>query len=1189
MQSGRFGSWRLSVSCWLAALTMFLGATSAALAQTEPGTAAPGDPFEVHGLLYSGSAPAGYPLGDGWAQGTSFLGVLDENGNPALDASGHLFRASRQIDQNWGNQGHGFDLTVFAGGNKNHDLIGAGDTPWAWDVGGGGPQKNDITNAYFHTRVDPLTGDRWVFVAAETRSINGDSHVDFEFNQAGVVKVGTDEGELIGLGPDGGRTVNDFLISIDFEQGGEAPIASVRFWNGSTFELVSIPGAAFSSTNFVDIPHGSNGTWKHYTDDGAETDVLTHLQLVEGAANLSALGIGVNPCATDATFMVKARSSASWTSDLKDFAIVRFPLEPPPEIQFTSPDRVCNGASFEVSAKELTGLPNTTLQWQASGCGTITSDPVGSTITVQADAACNCQITLSVTAAGGECLHVTVAETVVTVGDEVTPVLSDQPEDFTVECDAVPLAVELTATDDCSDVSVDLSEGEETGTCAGSSTITRTWSTADACSNGASHTQTVTVEDTTAPVLSGVPADAAASCDAVPVPADVTASDNCSDAPVELAEVTEPGTCNAESGITRTWTATDACGNQVSQSQVITVSDDTAPALSGVPADVTVECDAVPAAAEVSATDNCSDPAVQLDENTESGQCVGEFTVTRAWTATDDCGNQTPQTQVVTVVDTTAPELAGVPANATVECSAIPDPAPVTATDNCSEPTVEFNEEIAAGPGDGKGMITRTWTATDSCGNQTTGTQLLTVIDTTAPELHGVPADVTVECDAIPEPPVVTATDNCATPPVEYNETIESGGCNGQLTITRTWTATDDCGNSITQSQTITVVDTTVPELAGGPENITVECDAVPVPAEVTATDNCSEPTVELSEVAEPGDCDNRSTITRTWTATDECGNQATHVQVINVVDTTSPTLSGDPADLTVECDSVPDAITLTATDNCDPDVPVNMTEQKTPGTCPADYELLRTWSAADDCGNEADVDRVVNVQDTTPPTVKLDPNGTQYICDGLPVDYRLTTSDNCVDAQFTIGDIVAITSNSRDQVTVTPLPDSTVTISVPGPAWVSGTFTASDGCGNASDSFEFTVLAEIGQEACSQGFWKNHFDRWEPTGYSPDDLFLDAFQITDLSSPEIPSDFNVNLTLGVAASNTSGSLGQLLVHGTGALLNAAHPDVEYPATVDQIRIVMQAAFAGSLTFDEARAFFGVWNAAERECGCPIQ
>jgi hypothetical protein len=392
-----------------------------------------------------------------------------------------------------------------------------------------------------------------VFVAAETRSINGDSHADFEFNQAGIVKVGSTSGELIGLGPDGGRTVDDFLISIDFEQGGEHPVASVRFWNGYSFEFVSVPGTVFSATNFVDIPHGADGTWKHFSDDGTEVEVLTRLQLVEGAANLSALGINVDPCATDATFMVKTRSSASWTADLKDFAIVHFPLEPPPELEITAPELVCVGDEFDVSVRETTGLPNTTLEWAISGCGVVVGGSTSDVVTVQADQTCNCDVGLTITITGGECGHVAAAQATVAVGDGVMPTLSDRLADIVVECDAITEPDVLSASDNCSEPVVQFDETVEAGVCLGSSTVTRTWSAADECDNVTSHTQVVTVEDTTAPVLAGVPADAGVACDSIPQSVEVTAADNCSEAPVDLVEIVTPGACEGESAIARTW------------------------------------------------------------------------------------------------------------------------------------------------------------------------------------------------------------------------------------------------------------------------------------------------------------------------------------------------------------------------------------------------------------------------------------------------------------------------------------------------------------------------------------------------------------------------------------------------------------------------------------------------------------
>ena len=73
--------------------------------------------------------------------------------------------------------------------------------------------------------------------------------------------------------------------------------------------------------------------------------------------------------------------------------------------------------------------------------------------------------------------------------------------------------------------------------------------------------------------------------------------------------------------------------------------------------------------------------------------CEDTYTLTRTWTATDNCGNTDIQSQVITVQDVTAPVLAGIPADVTVECDAVPAPATPTASDNCdSDVTIDFNE-----------------------------------------------------------------------------------------------------------------------------------------------------------------------------------------------------------------------------------------------------------------------------------------------------------------------------------------------------------------------------------------------------------------------------------------------------------------------------------------------------------------
>ena len=88
--------------------------------------------------------------------------------------------------------------------------------------------------------------------------------------------------------------------------------------------------------------------------------------------------------------------------------------------------------------------------------------------------------------------------------------------------------------------------------------------------------------------------------------------------------------------------------------------------------------------------------------------------------------------------------------------------------------------------------------------------------DSTPPVLSNVPADITIGCDdVLPLPGIVTAFDQCPGIYMDFNEIssqLYQGAC-GSYSVTRTWTATDLCGNSATDQQKITVLDQTKPEI----------------------------------------------------------------------------------------------------------------------------------------------------------------------------------------------------------------------------------------------------------------------------------------------------------------------------------------------------------------------------------------
>ena len=638
---------------------------------------------------------------------------------------------------------------------------------------------------------------------------------------------------------------------------------------------------------------------------------------------------------------------------------------------------------------------------------------------------------------------------VITIQDTTDPVLSGVPGDITVECDNVPDAASPTATDNCdADVEITYSEVRTDGNCPDNYTLTRTWTATDNCGNASTQTQVITIQDTTDPVLSGVPGDITVECDNVPAAASPTATDNC-DADVEItySEVRTDGNCPDNYTLTRSWTATDNCGNASTQTQVITIQDTTDPVLSGVPGDITVECDNVPAAASPTATDNCdADVEITYSEVRTDGNCPDNYTLTRTWTATDNCGNASTQTQVITIQDTTDPVLSGVPGDITVECDNVPAAASPTATDNCdADVEITYSEVRTDGNCPDNYTLTRSWTATDNCGNASTQTQVITIQDTTDPVLSGVPGDITVECDNVPDAASPTATDNCdADVEITYSEVRTDGNCPDNYTLTRSWTATDNCGNASTQTQVITIQDTTDPVLSGVPGDITVECDNVPAAASPTATDNCdADVEITYSEVRTDGNCPDNYTLTRTWTATDNCGNASTQTQVITIQDTTDPVLSGVPGDITVECDNVPAAASPTATDNCDADVEITYSEVRTDGNCPDNYTLTRSWTATDNCGNASTQTQVITIQDTTDPVLSGVPSDITVECDNVPDAASPTATDNCdADVEITYSE-VRTDGNCPDNYTLTR------------------TWTATDNCGNASTQTQVITIQD--------------------------------------------------------------------------------------------------------------------------------
>jgi hypothetical protein len=303
-------------------------------------------------------------------------------------------------------------------------------------------------------------------------------------------------------------------------------------------------------------------------------------------------------------------------------------------------------------------------------------------------------------------------------------------------------------------------------------------------------------------------------------------------------------------------------------------------------------------------------------------------------------------------------------------------------------------------------VIARAYKATDTCGLEATCTHLITVRDTIAPILTCAP-DRTVECGVewMFDPP--TSTDNCdgLNAAISVVSTVTNAQCGNTFTATRTWQATDACGNTSRCSQTVTIVDTTAPALTcAGNRNI--ECGAVWDFDPPSAADICGDAqvAVEVTSTVTNQLVGALFAATRAWLATDPCGNQATCIQTLTLVDTTPPALTC-PSDILVPCSSAAGAtvsFTALATDTCDQNPQITFNPPS--GSIFALGTTRVTCVATDVSGNRSECSFMVRVQDSEPPQILCPSNitilenaagsGTVSVNYPAPI-----ATDNCDDA----------------------------------------------------------------------------------------------------------------------------------------------------------------------------------------------
>jgi hypothetical protein len=606
-----------------------------------------------------------------------------------------------------------------------------------------------------------------------------------------------------------------------------------------------------------------------------------------------------------------------------------------------------------------------------------------------------------------------------------------------IECGTVPVFGTPSVTDDCDPVvNMTFVTDSISGGCGQEYTLTRTWTATDDCGNAATCSSTITVQDNTSPIITCPSVVSPVDCGSAPSFGTATATDACDGAvDITIADITISGLCPQEFSVTRTWTATDDCGNTATCSATISVQDNTAPVVTCPIVVSPIECGSTPSFGTATAVDACGTVVdLQFADITVQGQCAQEYSVIRTWTATDDCGNIGSCSATITVQDNTPPVVTCPIVTSPIECGSIPSFGVATAIDACDAfVDITFADITVQGICPQEYSVTRTWTATDDCGNTATCSVSILVEDTTAP-LISCPLNVTAICNISTDPETTgsaTATDICdAEPLITYADNLEQGFC--PMILTRTWTATDDCGNTATCVQTIEVVDNTPPEIICAIVISPIDCGALPTFGTPVVTDDC-DPVVSLTFITDSiaGNCGQAYTLTRTWTATDDCGNAATCSATIVVQDTTSPVITCPVVVSPVECGPAISFGSATATDACDGLVEITFTDITASGLCPQEFSVTRTWVATDDCGNSASCSATITVQDNTAPVVTCPVVVSTIECGAIPSFGTATAVDAC------------------DTEVAVLFADVTVQGLCPQEYSVTRTWTATDDCGN--------------------------------------------------------------------------------------------------------------------------------------------
>ena len=318
-----------------------------------------------------------------------------------------------------------------------------------------------------------------------------------------------------------------------------------------------------------------------------------------------------------------------------------------------------------------------------------------------------------------------------------------------------------------------------------------------------------------------------------------------------------------------------------------------------------------------------------------------------------------------------------------------------------------------------------TFTASDECANTILQTARFIVVDTLAPTIVSPVQDTVVYCDGsdgllslqewIDNNGGASATEGCGGP-VNWTHDYTGGGipsvgvCDNDTTnrLTVTFTASDECANTILQTARFIIVDTLPPALTLPSMDTIVNCDGLGnlVDLQSWLDNNGGASAAELcgnsisyshdylgGGVPSVGVCNNDTTniLSVTFSASDACNNTVESTSRFIIVDTITPQITSLPLDTIVQCDGAGNTTDLNdwlinnggaqVTDACSSGADFTWTNDYTGGSLPSltpctnDTSNILTvqFTVSDACDNtETAVARFIAVSYThlTLPTI---------------------------------------------------------------------------------------------------------------------------------------------------------------------------------------------------------------------------